>query len=67
MANHIQVLFDKIVSFADKLVQGLHFRVKKVFEECQCDEKEVLPGLVVAAGGCGQAAKCCDEIGILIK
>lgn len=27
--------------------------------------QEVLPGLVIAAGGCGQAAKCCDEIGRL--
>ena len=67
MANYIQVLFGKIVSFADKLVQGSYFQVKKVVEECECDQKEVLPGLVVAAGGCGQAAKCCDEIGILIK
>ena len=67
MANYIQVLFDKIVSFADKLVQGSYFTSKFFFEECECDQKEVLPGLVVAAGGCGQAAKCCDEIGILIK
>jgi len=27
--------------------------------------QEVVPGLVIAAGGCGQAAKCCDEIGRL--
>ena len=36
-----------------------------IWNESQSDQnyQEVLPGLVIAAGGCGQAAKCCDEIG----